>query len=1133
MSLQISSKHKIGLGLLAAALVAAVPVRSMVVRAQERTNLEQTPALDEEQGRGGGGGPVAVAPPEPMKFRYMGPAPAGRISAVVGVPGDATTYYLGNASGGVWKTTDSGATFKPVFDDQPVQAIGALAVSESDHNQVWAGTGESWLIRYSDVMGDGVYKSTDAGATWKNMGLKETGRIARVLIHPTNPNIVFVCAVGRTTGPQQERGVFKTTDGGATWKQTLFVNPDTGCSGLTLDPKNPNHMFAGTWEVQAQTWAEITADKPGGGIYESKDGGDTFQHVMAAGLPKDPIGKVDVMIAPSNGQRVYAVMQTKDQGSVWRSDDSGVTWNVTSWDRSLTGRAGYYIRLAVNPFNADDVLISSSSHHRSIDGGKNFSGNGGNVPNPGNISCGDCHDIWMDSQIEGRYALTDDGGASLAHGKGATPATTSVRLPNGQMYHIATDNRVPYWIYSNRQDDGTMRGPMTVSEDTANGVLPPGSRMQDMGVNAAAPAAAGRGGRGGGGGGRGGRGGPALAWQPNIGGCESGFTIPDPKTADIVWATCYGNKVTRWDARTNTAHSIEPWLITLDSAPNDAKYRCHWTAPIAVDPFDGKVYYGCQLIFATSNSGTTWTEFSPDLSTKDPSRIVSNGGLVGDNLGQWSGEVVWAIAPSTVQRGLIWAGTNDGKLWITKTANLPKATWIDITKNVTGLPTWSTISQIAPSTFDPGTAYIAVDKHLMDDRKPYIFKTTDFGATWKNITGNIPSGHPLDYTLSIAENPNKKGMLFAGTGHAFYYSMNDGQTWTQFKDGLPAAPVGWITVQKNFHDVVLSTYGRGLYIMPNITALEQTGQTSFPASEDKLYEPAPIYRQARSAFTQSGRPHFVFSLAKSPAAPLKLEILDAAGAVIRTLNVAGKAGLNGANWDLRYEAPQLVALKTTPPDNPHIWEEARFQNTDTRRITHWGITGTTGIPMAAPGKYQVRLTIDGKAMTQPFTVIKDPAVVETDANLVISTKLQVRLRDDITKTSVMVNQLELWRKQIEDQKKAKASDAGAVNVLGELDKVLWDTEMQLVSRSEIHSDDKYFPEAYKVYMNLIWLNGAVGQGASDEAGGVDWKPTDVQFQMTTMIEGQIAKAKLEMDKYKATTIPAFNAANAAKGLIIK
>lgn len=1118
---------------LAAATAAFLPGRAVMARSQERT----APAPDqralvgdeEEQGRGGGAPQVAL-PPEAMKFRYMGPAPAGRISAVVGVNGDAKTYYLGNASGGVWKTIDGGTTFKPIFDEQSSQAIGALAIADSDPNQVWVGTGESWIIRYVDVMGDGVYKSTDAGATFKNMGLKETGRIARVLVHPTNANIVYVCAVGRATGPQQERGVFKTTDGGNTWKQTLFVNADTGCSGLTLDAKNPNHMFAGAWQLEQHTWGQFSGNKPGSGVYESKDGGDTWAKVTN-GLPVDPIGKVDIKIAPSNGNIVYALIQTKDQGSVWRSADAGATWKVTSWDRSLIGRAGYYIRIDVNPFNENDVLISSSSHHRSIDGGKNFSGNGGAIPNPGNISCGDCHDIWMDTKIDGRYALTDDGGASLAHGKGATPATTSVDLPNGQMYHIATDNRVPYWIYSNRQDDGTMRGPMTVSEQTANGVYPFGTVMNDFGRSGATPTAA-PGARGGGGGGR--AGGPALTWQPNIGGCESGFTIPDPKDWNIVWATCYGNKVTKWDARTNTAHSIEPWLITLDSPPNEAKYRCHWTSPIAVDPFDGKVYYGCQMILATSNSGTTWTEFSPDLSTKDPRYIVSNGGLVGDNLGQYDGEVVWAIAPSQIQKGLLWAGTNDGKLWVTKTSNLAKPIWTDLTKNVTGLPVWSTIAQISPSEFDAGTAYIAVNKHLMDDRKPYAFKTTDFGLTWKNVAGDLPSGSNLDYMLTLVENPNKKGMLFAGTGRGFYYSLNDGQNWTQFRNGLPnGVSVSWITVQKHFHDIAISTYGRGLWILPNISALEQTGETQFPANATRLFAPAPVFRLARSVFTQAGRPHFTFSLAKDPASPLKLEILDSTGAVIRTMTPPGRAGLNGANWDLRYEAPLQVALKTTPPDNPHIWEEPRFQNTDTRRITHWGITPQTGIPMAAPGKYTARLTVDGQVLTQSFMVQKDPAVVASDADLVASTKLQIRLRNDINESAEMVNQLELWRKQIEDQKKAKAGDASAVSVLSELDKKLWDTEMQLVSRSEIHSDDKYFPEAYKVYMNLIWLSGAVGQGAADEAGGVDWKPTDVQYQVTTMIEAQIAKTKAEMAKYKTTTIPGFNSAYGAKGLIIK
>lgn len=327
----------------------------------------------------GPAGPEVATSVEPLRFRYMGPAPAGRIAAAVGIPGDPTTYYLGSASGGVWKSTDSGATFKPIFDNEPVAAIGALAVSSSDPNQVWAGTGEAWVIRDADVMGDGIYKSTDAGATWKNMGLGETGRIGRVIVHPTDPNTVYVCAIGRVTGPQEERGVFRTRDGGVTWQRVLFVNRDTGCSGLALDPSDPNTLLAGMWQVVMHTWGEFSGTwpgytgQPGSGVYISHDGGTTWSKVTA-GMPKPPVGKIDVGIAPSNSKRMYALIQTADQGSLWRSDDGGATFKSVSWDRRLIGRAGYYIRLAVNPQNPDDILILNSSFERSTDGGLTFTG---------------------------------------------------------------------------------------------------------------------------------------------------------------------------------------------------------------------------------------------------------------------------------------------------------------------------------------------------------------------------------------------------------------------------------------------------------------------------------------------------------------------------------------------------------------------------------------------------------------------------------------------------------------------------------------------------------------------------------------------------------------------------------------
>ncbi|HMC71014.1 MAG TPA: hypothetical protein VKJ07_17790, partial [Mycobacteriales bacterium] len=400
----------------------------------------------------------------PLRFRSMGPAVGNRIASVAGVPGDPSTYYAGAASGGVWKSTDGGATFAPIFDTQQVMAIGALAVAPSDPRTVWAGTGESWAIRDVDVMGDGVYKSTDAGATWTHAGLDDTGRIGRVIIHPADANVVYVCAAGRLTGPQQERGVFKTTDAGQHWERILFADPNTGCSGLAMDPKDPNVLFAGMWQVEMHTWAELSGG-PGSALYASRDAGKTWKKVDHAGLPKSPLGKIDVAIAPTDSNRVYALIQTADQGSLWRSDDGGAAWKVVSWDRGLVGRAGYYIRLGVSTGDANELIVMNSSMHRSTDGGVTFA--------PGN-GCGDCHDIWWDPKNPDRYVLTHDGGMTIT----ADHARTSSRvvLPIGQMYHVAVDNQMPYYIYSNMQDDGTMRGPSDTPENAPNNAATGGGR---------------------------------------------------------------------------------------------------------------------------------------------------------------------------------------------------------------------------------------------------------------------------------------------------------------------------------------------------------------------------------------------------------------------------------------------------------------------------------------------------------------------------------------------------------------------------------------------------------------------------------------------------------------------------------
>jgi len=1080
--------------------------------------------------------------PDPFRFQMMGPAEGGRISAVTGVPGNLKVWYLGAASGGVWKSVDSGATFRPVSDSMPVQAIGALAVAPSKPSIVWAGTGEGWAIRDADLMGDGIYKSVDSGTTWVNMGLRETGRIGRIIVHPTNPNIVYACALGRATGPQDEHGVYRTTDGGKTWKLVLGLGGNFGCSGLTIDWKNPRVLFAGMWHVIMHTYAMYSGTQdPRDGVWVTRDGGDTWKQVLDAGLPKPPIGKIDVAVAPTNSKRVYALIQTADQGSVWRSDDGGVKWRVINYQRPLIGRAGYYINIKVGTGNADEVFIANSSFFHSTDGGKTFA----EVP-----WGGDNHDIWIDPKNPNHFGLTNDLGARLTTTHGRSFQT--IALPIGQMYHVAVDNQIPYWIYGNRQDNGTMRGPSTAPEGGAGG-------RGGRGGGRGAADSTGRGGRSGRGAGRGGRGAPARdtaarviaagaprgrgglgarpdtasadsaagggrggvslfggssTWDHGLGGCESGFTLPDPTDPNIVWASCYGNEVTRYDHTVKRARSVSPWIHTLDSPPNTLKYRCHWTPPLAIDPFDhNTVYYGCQVVFKTSNGGQSWSVISPDLSTRDSTRIVSSGGIVEDNLGQFYGEVVFAIAPSEIQRGLIWAGTNDGQLWYTRDGG---TNWTNVTKNMAGLPAWGTIRKIEPSHFDAATAYVAIDVHMMDDRKPYIYKTTDFGQTWTNITSDLPASHPLDYVMAVTENPNRKGMLFAGTGHGFYYSLDDGSHWTQFKAGLPQTAVSWIVVPKLWHDVVVSTYGRGIFILKDIAPLERAGEIA--DADVVLYPPHPGYRQART-----GRADVTFALKQSSPRPARVEILDSAGTVVRTLQSPTRAGYNRVVWDLRYDLPHVVALRTPAPDNPHIFEEPRFRNRPTRPITHWGIQGAqTGGPLAVPGKYTVRVTVNGTTETQPLVVLKDPEITTSDADLAASTQAQVRVRNGLTASADLVNRLEVMRKQIIDQQRANAEKPDVVSALKDLDARMMNVELMLVSRSDLESDDKYYVEPFKVYMAFIWLNGVVGTGAGDVAGGADYPPTESALEWLGSLEKDLAAAKAAYKTLVETDLASFN-----------
>ena len=1042
--------------------------------------------------------PEANTDESQFRFRFVGPRSGNRIASVAGIPGDPSTYYAGAASGGVWKSTDGGNRWDPVFDKQSAAAIGALAIAPSQPTTVWAGTGEAWAIRDSDVMGNGIYKSTDAGKTWTNMGLPQSGRIGRIIVHPTNPDIVFACVLGRTTGPQQERGVYRTTDGGKNWDRVLFADEKTGCSGLSMDPQNPHTLFAGMWQVEMHTWAELSGG-PGSGVWVSHDGGSTWKRIEGHGMPKPPVGKIDVAVAPTNSNRVYALIQTADQGSVWRSDDGGENWKAVNYQRALIGRAGYYIRLAVSPANENEVLVANSSFWQSLDGGLNFEEKRWG---------GDTHDIWFDPKNADRFVITDDGGLIITtvHGRGFH----RVQLPIGQMYHVDVDNQVPYFFYSNMQDDGNLRGPSWPPQSGETG------------------------------------------WDRAMGGCESGFTVPDLTDPNVVWATCYGNKVTRWDARYHKGRSVSPWMITLDSPPNSVKYRCHWTAPLAIDPFDhDTIYYGCQVVFKTNNAGQSWSVISPDLSTQDPAHIIPSGGIVGDNLGQFYGEVIFALAPSKIQKGLIWAGTNDGQVWYTKDAG---GNWTNVTKNISGMPPLGTITSIAPSTIDAGTAYISVDLHLVDNRDPYIYKTTDFGKTWKPVAGNLPKSE-LSYVRVIAEDPNAQGVFFAGTGNGLYYTLDDGGSWTALETGLPHAPASWAVVQKEFHDLVVSTYGRGLYILDDITPLEQMAKNHSDAAV-VLFEPRPTFR-----FTQGGQAMLNYSLKAKPKGQVEFEILDAQGKLVRKLEGKGQPGLNRVRWDMRYEPPKLVALRTVAPDNPHIWDEPRFRDAESRPITHWGSKPAEVGPIVAPGKYTVRMKVDGQTYTQPLVIVADPHSPGSENDIQQSVQTLLRISNDITQVSDLVNRIEWLRKQLEviqtmlkpEKKKEPSAQAALAEEDDEYDeepatrsasvdkaqvkqkaellkqaeamsKKLMAIETQLASEALLNSDDKYFVEPYQLYLNLMWLNADVGTGGGDVLGGADNAPTDNQLQLLNQYESQFAGVQAQYQKLVKDDLPALNRA---------
>lgn len=1028
-----------------------------------------------------------------LKYRHIGPV-GNRISAVVGVPGNANIIYAGAASGGIFKSIDDGINWRPIFDKQPVSSIGSLAVAPSDANVIWVGTGEAF-IRSNVSQGNGIYKSTDSGKSWKNMGLEDSGRIGRIVIDPRDPDVVFAAVMGHCYGSQQERGVFRTADGGQTWKRVLFVDEHTGCSDIAMDPNNPRILFAGMWPMLIRTWGKWSGG-PGGGLYMSRDGGLTWKHLKGNGPPETEIGKVAVAVAPNNSDRVYAMIETKDEG-LWRSDNGGQSWKQVSHDHALLNRPLYYTRCVVAPDDYNEVYFPATRFTMSLDGGetlKRF-----------NPSGGDHHDMWIDPTNPDRMIVGNDQGVSISTNRGKS--WHGVQLPVAQMYHVYVDNRIPYYVYGNRQDGTSYRGP---SHSRTGRKIPSG------------------------------------LWHP-VGGFESGFAIPDPVDNNIVWSGNYDGMLDRFDLRTGHSRSVDVWPESIQGwAAADVKYRFQWTFPICISPHNhNRIYVGSQYVHVTTNGGHSWSVISPDLSTNDKSKQQQTGGITPDDVSPLYCCVIFALAESPIQEGLLWAGTNDGLLHVSRDGG---SSWTNVTRNIPKLPQWGTVSNIEPSRYDAGTCYITVDLHQVNIRDPYIYKTEDYGRKWKPIHSNIPRS-VLSYAHCIREDPVRKGMLFLGTENALYVSFNDGRNWIPLQTNLPHAPVHWLVVQEHFNDLVAATYGRGFWIMDDITPLQQLTQEVIK-SDVFLFTPRLAYRfrnvvgpgfSPNDQCAGDNPPYGAFInyyLKSVPKEDVKITILDDKGNTVRTLKtekeekssgspgrrrarpikVPKKAGINRINWNLRYDFTKKIRLRTSPIGHDHVTVGAKGWRPFPRGER------TSG-PLAAPGIYTVKLSVGEKDFLQKLIVKKDPHSAGSEKDIRAQLKVLLGIRDNINTVADIINKSEIIRKQIYDLVEIIEDDKDTEQIIKkakELDKKFIDIEDFFFSMGLTGSgDDLRWPD--KFYVRLRRLARSI------EAS--DFSPTTQQLEVYEKFNRELSDYKNRFNNLISTDLPSFNKMLAEKNIL--
>jgi photosystem II stability/assembly factor-like uncharacterized protein len=904
-----------------------------------------------------------------LKYRSVGPNAGGRVSRVTGVPGDPLTYYAATASGGVWKSSDGGHAWTSVFDDQPIASIGSIAVAPSSPNVVYVGSGEA-NIRGNVAPGNGIYKSADGGKTWTHVW-KQEGQIGTMIVHPRDPDVAFAAVLGKAFGPNTERGVYRTKDGGKSWQRVLFKDADTGASDVCFDPQNPNVLFAGLWQARRRPW-ELTSGGPGSGLYTSRDGGETWKRLEGSGLPEGVLGKIGVAVAPSDSRRVYALIEAR-KGGLFRSDDGGESWTLASDHRALQQRAWYYMHLTVDPVNPDVVWFPQVPMLKTIDGGKTIK------PVKG-FRHGDHHDMWIDAKDPRRMINANDGGVELSANGGET--WRAAYLPLSQFYHVTVDNSVPYKVSGAMQSDSLSRG---------------GIRLED--------------------------------WY-GIGGGEAGHTAHDPDDPGVAYAGEYLGIFTRYDHKTRQARNVSPYPSNLSGhGIEDGRYRFQWTAPIHISPHDGKtVYYGGNVVFRTRDGGQSWDVISPDLTRDDKSKQKWSGGpITGDNTGVEHYCTVFAIAESPKAKGVVWAGSDDGLVHVTRDG----ASWTNVTKAMPGFPEWGTVSIIEPSPHDAATAYVVVDNHRMDDLRPYLWKTSDHGQTWKRLGAGLPQDV---YLHAVREDPVRRGLLYVGTERGVSYSTDDGATFTELRLNLPTVAVHDLVVKGD--DLVVGTHGRSIWIFGHLSVLRAFG-ASIAGKDLHLFPPAPAtrWRMGERSWGAKGlgenppRGAVVhYFLKKKPEGEVILEILDARGTVVRKLTskpeppmwpeddpdsdedqkpyaLPADAGVNAAVWDLKLEGATPI-------------KKARLDSGDVKEG-----------PVALNGTYGIRLSAGGQTATSSLEVKPDPRVNLPAADLQAQMDFVLGLRGELDRLARTVEQIRSVRDQLRSRNELLRGNPAAVELV--------------------------------------------------------------------------------------------------------